>query len=176
MAAKKTPAKKAPRSRVRTTPEAAAPPPAAPQRDFLVIYEEEDEGLPGDDHLVLDIESPQAPARGELDVQQRLDLELSNTTNRMGTTGFVLSCIGGVLGLGLIIFFLSTYPGHWYDDGGNYVKGGPIKPTILWGATSLIVLIVGTVLTHYGRRIQARGNLSQVRIVEKASHQRAQIR
>ncbi|MHB8634472.1 MAG: hypothetical protein ACYDBQ_11010 [Thermoplasmatota archaeon] len=155
---------------------ARAPEPA-PQRDFLVIYEEDDEGLPGDDHLVLDIESPQQAARGELDVQQRLDLELSNKTNRMGTTGFAVSCLGGLLGAGLLLFFLVSYPGQWYNAStGAISRAGPLKPTVVVGAITLIMLIVGTLLTHYGRRIQARGNLSQVRIVEKAATSHARMR
>lgn len=184
MAAARTKKAATPRAR-KTSAKASTPrqstapvaPPPAPERDFLVIYEEDDEGLPGDDHLVLDIESPQSPSRGELDVKQRLDLELSNTTSQKGTMGFILTCIGAVLGLGLIAFFLASYPDQWYNQAnGALVRGGPIKPTLLVGIVTILVLLVGTILTHYGRRIQARGNLSQVRIVEKTSQNKAQLR
>jgi hypothetical protein len=157
--------------------EVAAPMPARDERDFLVIYEEEtDDGLPGDDHLILDIEAPKNPARGELDVQQRLDLSLTNSVSRTGSIGFVLSCVGALSGAALLVFFMASYPSQWYNEAGYLNPAGPFKATIAAGTASIGLLIAGTMMTHYGRRIQARGNLSQVRIVEKAAHSKTSMR
>ena len=141
------------------------------QRDYLVIYEEPDEdGLPSDDSLVLDIEASRAPTLGELDVEQDLDLELTNKTNWFGTLGFAVALLGGLLGAVLMAFFASYYPVDWY--------GAPpqrIRTMILLSVLALAFMITGTILTHYGRRIQARGNLSAVRIVEKLPQNRARL-
>lgn len=149
-------------------PRAATPPVAVPaaDRDYLVIYEETDpDGLPADDVLVLDIESTSKP-RGEMDVQQKLDIGLTNTTSRAGTAGFIITVLGSVLGAGVLIFFASLYPDQWYSGGPGVVR------TIIGLATlALILLVVGTILTHYGRRIKARGELKDVRIVEKEAQQ-----
>lgn len=150
--------------------------PAAPERDFLVIYEEDDDdGLPTDDHLILDVESPKTTTRGKLDVQQKLDLELSNTTNRMGTIGFVLSVVGAFLGFVILIGFALTFPDQWYDDSGATNATTAVRLTTISSVFTLILLIVGTIMTNYGRRIQARGNLTQVRIIEKSAHAKARI-
>ncbi|MFO1534343.1 MAG: hypothetical protein ABR586_01625, partial [Thermoplasmatota archaeon] len=85
-AAPKAPRKPASIQRVTRSPTLS--PVAADERDYLVIYEEPDPyGLPSDDVLVLDIDA-RTPRRGEVDVQQKLDLELTNSTSRLGTAGF----------------------------------------------------------------------------------------
>ncbi len=147
-------------------PSAAPPPVADPDRDYLVIYEETDpDGLPADDTLVLDIESA-SNQRGEMDVQQKLDIGLTNTTSRAGTAGFIITTIGSLLGIGLLIYFATIYPDQWYGGGASVVR------STIGGATlALVLLVVGTILTHYGRRIKARGELKDVRIVEKESQQ-----
>src|SRR5690349_654833 len=61
--------------------------PTGEQHDYLVVYEEPDPyGLPADDALVLDIDAVM-PKRGAVDVQQKLALELTNTTSRLGSFG-----------------------------------------------------------------------------------------
>jgi len=147
----------------------APPPPPAPERDYLVIYEEPDPyGLPADDTLVLDIEQGNQ-ARPEVDVRQKVAVELTNTTSRLGTFGFALCSVGAALGAILAIAFAVIFPQDWYghDDVNRTV--------ILLSGLSLVLMIVGTVLTHYGRRIQARGRLSDVRIVEKAPQSTARL-
>ncbi len=145
-------------------------------RDYLVIYEETDpDGLPTDDGLVLDIESGKSPNLGELDVEQNVSLELSNTRNRVGTAGFSLACLGSALGVGLMGAFAWSYPGDWYSVSGRVAQSGLVQNLILLSILCLLLLVAGTVLTHYGRRIQARGNLSRVRIVEKTPHARARF-
>lgn len=150
---------------------AASPqaPPSANERDYLVIFEEPDPyGLPADDTLVLDIEQPDR-SRPEVDVQQKVAIELTNTTSRMGTTGFAVTVLGGVLGIGLMGWFASVYPT------GLVGHNGVMRAMILLSVASLILMIAGTMLTHYGRRIQARGRLSDVRIVEKSSQSKASL-
>jgi hypothetical protein len=159
---------RAPASIQRVQRAAKAPPPPADERDYLVIYEEPDPfGLPSDDVLVLDIDA-RTPKRGEVDVQQKLDLELTNTTSRLGTAGFATTMAGCLLGVVLMVMFAFIYPDDWYSGSATTVR-----TMILLSVLTIAMMIAGTVLTHYGRRIQARSKLSDVRIIEKASQNRA---
>jgi len=145
------------------------PPPAAiadNDRDYLVIYEEADpDGLPADDVLVLDIES-QSNQRGEMDVQQKVDIGLTNTTSRAGTAGFIINVIGSLLGVGVLIAFAMLYPDQWYRG------GGAVRSIISLATLTIILLVAGTILVYYGRRIKVRGELKDVRIVEKEPQQK----
>ena len=157
-----------PRARRPATP---APPPPQ-ERDYLVIFEEPDPyGLPADDTLVLDIEQPQTRAFPEVDVQQKVAIELTNTTSRLGTIGFALAIAGGVVALILMVAFAMLYP-HGLVGGANT---GAMRAMILASVLVLVLLVAGTMLTHYGRRIKARGKLSDVRIVEKMPESRASL-
>lgn len=152
----------------RVTRAPAAAPVAADERDYLVIYEEPDPyGLPSDDVLVLDIDA-RTPRRGEVDVQQKLDLELTNTTSRLGTAGFATAMLGCLLGVVLMVAFAIIYPQDWYSG-----SAATVRTMILLSVATIALMIVGTVLTHYGRRIQASSRLSDVRIIEKQSQSRA---
>ncbi|MFO1534239.1 MAG: hypothetical protein ABR586_01095, partial [Thermoplasmatota archaeon] len=165
-AAPKAPRKPASIQRVTRSPTPAAV--AADERDYLVIYEEPDPyGLPSDDVLVLDIDA-RTPRRGEVDVQQKLDLELTNSTSRLGTAGFATTMLGCLLGVVLMVAFAILYPQDWYTG-----SPGTVRAMILLSVATIALMIVGTVLTHYGRRIQASSRLSDVRIIEKASQSRA---
>jgi hypothetical protein len=145
----------------------AAPKPAEEQRDFLVVYEEPDPyGLPSEDALILDIEANIAK-RGQVDVQQKLDLELTNTTSRLGTFGFVTACVGALLAVLVLITYAIIYPGQWYDANGLTLASTLVKSVLTLGILAVVLMVGGTVLTHYGRRIQARGALSDVRLVER---------
>lgn len=147
----------------------AAVPASDPERDYLVIFEEADtDGLPTDDTLVLDIESPAQKQRGEMDVQQKLDIGLTNTTSRLGTAGFVVTILGTALAAVLMVWFAMVYPGQWYDSKGA-VNTGLVRSVALLAVIAVLMLVVGTIMTHYGRRIKARGELRDVRIVEKES-------
>lgn len=171
-AAKSTPtATKAPRKPASIKRVTRSPVPAqvaADERDYLVIYEEPDPyGLPSDDVLVLDIDA-RTPKRGEVDVQQKLDLELTNSTSRLGTAGFATTMLGCLLGVVLMVAFAVIYPQDWYTG-----SPGTVRAMILLSVATIALMIVGTVLTHYGRRIQASSRLSDVRIIEKQSQSRA---
>lgn len=164
------------------TPRAARAPrgpavaPPEPERDYLVIFDEpDDSGLPSDDSLVLDVDTGPASPRGELDVQQKLDLDLRNDRTRWGTLGFVVCLIGAALGIGLLAAFAVNYPGDYYRENLS-INPEPIPTMLALAVVSLVLLIVGTIITHYGRRIQARANLTSVRIVEKASSSHATFR
>ena len=140
-----------------------------PQRDYLVIYEEPDaDGMPHDDALLLDIDAGQPVSLGEVDLEQKLDLELSNNTNAMGTVGFVLAIVGAVIAVTACIMFAVAYPDPWYTTSGRLSDTGLIPGTLIVGVLGALTMLAGVMLTHYGRRIQARGNLSRMRIVEKS--------
>jgi hypothetical protein len=146
------------------------------ERDYLVVYEEPDtDGLPTEDNLLLDIDAGQPVSLGEVNLEQKLDLELSNNTNWVGRLGFVLAIVGAIIGFSVLIFFGTTYPERWYDDQGNPAEGSILPGTALVGVIAVLMQLAGVVLTHYGRRIQARGNLSRMRIVEKAFQPRVAL-
>lgn len=147
-----------------------------PQRDYLVIYEEPDpDGLSHDDSLLLDIDAGQPVSLGEVDLEQKLDLELSNNTNAMGTVGFVLACLGALIALVACIMFAVSYPDPWYTTSGRLSDTPLIPGTLIVGVLGALTMLAGVILTHYGRRIQARGNLSRMRIVEKSFQPRVAL-
>lgn len=140
-----------------------------PQRDYLVIYEEPDsDGLPRDDGLLLDIDAGQPVSLGEVDLEQKLDLELSNNTNAMGTIGFVTAIVGALIAIIACIIFAVSYPDPWYTSDGRLSGTRMVSATLIVGVLGALTMLAGVVMTHYGRRIQARGNLSRMRIVEKS--------
>ncbi|MEA3136996.1 MAG: hypothetical protein QOJ26_1879 [Thermoplasmata archaeon] len=140
-----------------------------PQRDYLVIYEEPDpDGLSHDDSLLLDIDAGQPVSLGEVDLEQKLDLELSNNTNATGTVGFALACLGALVAIIACIMFAVSYPDPWYTTSGRLSGTKMIPGTLIVGVLGALTMLAGVILTHYGRRIQARGNLSRMRIVEKS--------
>ncbi len=146
------------------------------ERDYLVVYEEPDpDGMPTEDGLVLDVDAGQPVSLGEVNLEQKLDLELSNNTNWVGRLGFVLAIVGAIVGFCVLVFFGMTYPEKWYDEGGNPADGSILPGTALIGVVAVLMQLAGVVLTHYGRRIQARGNLSRMRIVEKAFQPRVAL-
>lgn len=147
-----------------------------PQRDYLVVYEEPDpDGMHPDDALLLDIDAGQPVSLGEVDLEQKLDLELSNNTNRTGTVGFVLAIVGAVIALIACVIFAVAYPDPWYTTSGSVSGSGLIPGTVLVGIIGALTMLAGVILTHYGRRIQARGNLSRMRIVEKSFQPRVAL-
>lgn len=146
------------------------------ERDYLVVFEEPDpDGMPAEDGLVLDIDAGQPVSLGEVNLEQKLDLELSNNTNWVGRLGFVLAILGAIIAGGVLVFFGTTYPERWYDASGNPAEGSILPGTALVAVIGLLMQLAGVVLTHYGRRIQARGNLSRMRIVEKAFQPRVAL-
>jgi uncharacterized membrane protein YeaQ/YmgE (transglycosylase-associated protein family) len=147
-----------------------------PERDYLVVYEEPDpDGMPADDALLLDIDAGQPVSLGEVDLEQKLDLELTNNTNRLGTVGFVLSILGAVIALVACALFAYAYPDPWYTPSGRVSDSNLIPATVLVGIAGALAMLAGVILTHYGRRIQARGNLSRMRIVEKSFQPRVAL-
>jgi uncharacterized membrane protein len=149
---------------------------SAGQRDYLVIYEEPDpDGLPADDALLLDIDAGQPVSLGEVDLEQKLDLELSNNTNSTGTVGFGLAILGALVAVVACIMFAVSYPDPWYTTSGALSGTGMIPATLIVGVLGALTMLVGVILTHYGRRIQARGNLSRMRIVEKSFQPRVAL-
>jgi hypothetical protein len=147
-----------------------------PERDYLVIYEEPDpDGMSHDDSLLLDIDAGQPVSLGEVDLEQKLDLELSNNTNAMGTIGFVLACLGALIAVVACIMFAVSYPDPWYTPSGRLSDTRLIPGTLIVGVLGALTMLAGVMLTHYGRRIQARGNLSRMRIVEKSFQPRVAL-
>lgn len=146
------------------------------ERDYLVIYEEPDPyGLPTDETLILGIQEKRRRLP-QVDVRHRVDLHLSNTTNKLGTIGFIVTVLGAVLGVVAILVFATSYPDQWYDDERQLQVSNLAQILTPLGAVATLTMIVGALMTHYGKRIEARGNLAAVRIIEKSPHNRIQIK
>lgn len=146
------------------------------ERDYLVVYEEPDpDGMPTEDGLLLDIDAGQAVSLGEVNLEQKLDLELNNNATWVGRLGFGLAVLGALFGVGTCIWFWTIYPQEWYLDNGAVSGSWKVPATALFAVGSFLLMLAGVVLTHYGRRIQARGNLSRMRIVEKAFQPRVAL-
>src|SRR5688572_21753005 len=113
-----------------------------PQRDYLVIYEEPDpDGMSHDDSLLLDIDAGQPVSLGEVDLEQKLDLELSNNANAMGTIGFVLACIGALVAVIACIMFAVSYPDPWYTTSGRLSGTNLIPGTLIVGVLGALTML-----------------------------------
>lgn len=146
------------------------------ERDYLVVYEEPDpDGMAMEDPLVLDIDAGSPVTLGEVNLEQKLDLELNNNTTWVGKLGFILAVIGAVFAIGTCLWFWAVYPEEWYVPDGSVSGSWKVPATALFAVLSFLMMLAGVILTHYGRRIQARGNLSRMRIVEKAFQPRVAL-
>lgn len=146
------------------------------ERDYLVVFEEPDpDGLPVEDGLVLDIDAGNPVSLGEVSLEQKLDLELNNNTTWVGKLGFIVAVLGSLFGVATCVWFMVIYPSQWYLPDGSVSGSWKIPATALLAVGAFLMMLAGVVMTHYGRRIQARGNLSRMRIVEKAFQPRVAL-
>lgn len=146
------------------------------ERDYLVVYEEPDpDGMAMEDGVVLDIDAGSPVSLGEVNLEQKLDLELNNNTTWVGKLGFILAVVGAVFAIATCIWFWVVYPEQWYVANGEVSGDWKVPATALFAVISFLLMLAGVILTHYGRRIQARGNLSRMRIVEKAFQPRVAL-
>ncbi len=146
------------------------------ERDYLVVYEEPDpDGMAMEDGVVLDIDAGSPVSLGEVNLEQKLDLELNNNTTWVGRLGFILAVVGAAFATATCIWFWVVYPEQWYVANGEVSGDWKVPATALFAVSSFLLMLAGVILTHYGRRIQARGNLSRMRIVEKAFQPRVAL-
>lgn len=131
--------------------------------DFLVIYEDDADGP--DEPFVLDMHRKAAP-RGEVEIDHDIRLGVTNTSSRVGTTGFTITIVGALVALGFMIAFGLGYPDNWFGAGDVPKEGGFVTAVMATALVGFVLMFAGTVLTHYGRRIRATGSLENIRVVQ----------
>jgi len=142
-------------------------------RDFLVIYEEDDDGSANDAGFVVDVTTPRSRPVAGLEVTEAIQVDLSNTRSVLGTAGMITCAVGAILGGVSVAMFISQYPSAWDSAGGVFSSLNTVRTMTGSGLLGLIAMVAGTVMTHYGRRIRAVGHLKTVHIVEKAPSSQA---
>jgi MFS family permease len=136
-----------------------------PEQEYLVFVEEDDEGY-NDDRLVLHVGAKGRTRHlSDLEIQPEIEVEVLNRGSNLATIGLACTFFGALAGLAAIVVFAMYYPDGWRLDDGSYAAAPWF--TALLGSLAALVLLVGAVLTPIGRRIEARGILRRVRVVEK---------
>lgn len=147
------------------------------QEEFLVIYEEDrtdDQGDLEGDALVLDIRRLKRALHTEIDIETGVSVELSNTSSAMGLIGVIVSFVGAVLGLAATVYFALRYPEAWFVN--DEVAGEAVRRlTAILAMAGGLLLILGLVLTIYGRRVTAQGRVDDAHIVEKSAHAHTEL-
>jgi len=137
------------------------------EQDFLVFYEDEDDG--SDDALVVDIHSVQKRLQAELDLEADIEVGLENRSARSGAVGLWLTVAGSVLGIVGLALFLLNYPDSWYD--GTVAARTTVQVAAMaLGVVSFLLMVPGVLLTIFGRRILVSGRLQEIHVVEKNLH------
>lgn len=139
------------------------------EREYLVFVEEEDDGTPAEDRIVLTLDGAEARPTRELEVHPEIDLRIENAGGATARLGLALSIVGTVLSLVGVVVFSLTYPQRWFDARGSLLHADPLlRTTAALSAVGGILLVAGALLTFYGRRVQARAELVSLRVVERA--------
>lgn len=142
--------------------------------DYIVIYEDDStEDIP--DEIVLDVRRLRKALLTQVDIETGVDLYIDNTSSRVGLVGLLVSIVGAVTGLVATYLFASTYPGDWFDGGA--VAGQGIRQwTAILAVASGLLLVAGTALTAYGRRVTAFGQLRGFHLVKRTPHAKTDLR
>lgn len=143
------------------------------ENEYLVFVEEDDDGTVEEDRLVLAV--ARQHALGEIQVHPEIEVDLRSTATPTSTGGLASSLFGALLGLTALGMFIATYPQRWYDGGRLLVEDPLIWFNAVFAVAGGMFLIIGTVLTHYGQRLQASGHLRRLRIVEQATGRSANL-
>jgi hypothetical protein len=147
--------------------------------DFLVIYEEEDGGGPdaddSDDEIVLDIRTLRQAFRHHLDVETGVLVKLHNSSSAGGFLGLILTIIGAIVAIAAVAVFASTYPQDWFK-GAELAGYGLRRGTATMATVGGLLMIAGTILTAFGRRVTAHAFIDDAHIVEKSPHARPEMR
>lgn len=141
---------------------------------FLVLYEEDEpEDAAGpEDELVLDLRFFRRALRQHVDIETSARIELDNTSSRLGLIGLLLSIVGAVISAAAILLYATTYPERWFDAADKVSGDGLRTTTALLAMLGGLLLIGGTALTAYGRRVLASGRLEGAHVVAKRPHSR----
>lgn len=140
--------------------------------DFLVVYEEDDDGTPVRDTVLL----PRAARTGDgrapagatgLELEQDLQVELQNRSGGLAHAGLAASIVGAILALAALGTFAAVFPQSWYGADGLVRGGGLVRGVLVAALVGFLLLLAGAVTTVYGRRIQATGRLERLRVLQR---------
>lgn len=144
-----------------------------PEQDYIVVYEEdvEEGALEEQDRLVLDVASQVGALQGSVDVETDVGVESVDEPNYLGTIGLLVTLAGLVFALAAVFYFSSAYPDAWYGKGG-VLDIGAQRGVLILAVLGSILLLVGNVLTYYGRSTSVRAVLHSFALVERISRGR----
>lgn len=145
-------------------------------QDYLVILEEDGEGDQIEDEIVLDVRRMRKQLLTHVDVETAVELEVDNTSSGTGLLGLILSILGALTGLLAVFLFATTYPGDWFDAAGAIAGASVRQATAFTAIVGGLLLVAGTALTAYGRRITAQGRLRGFHLVKKTPHAKTELR
>ncbi len=140
------------------------------EQDYLVIYEEEvdDDSVAEQDRVVLDVASRVGALQGSVDVETDVGVESVDEPNHWGTIGLIVTLAGLIFALAAVFYFSAAYPDAWYGKGG-ILDIGAQRGVLILAVLGSTLLIIGNLLTYYGRATNVRTVLHSFALVERIS-------
>ncbi|MGB0652581.1 MAG: hypothetical protein ACPGQL_05225 [Thermoplasmatota archaeon] len=145
------------------------------ERDYLILYEEPDEGEV-EDRLTVNVEASAADLQGSVDVQTDFGVESVEKANALGLIGLIVAVVGAVMGIAAVIWFGVAYPDAWYGDDGTPPETGVQRSIAVLASLSFIVLMAGNLMTYYGRTTKSDAVLNQFALVEHVPKSQLRLR
>ena len=135
------------------------------QREFIVVYEEDDLGDTEEDTLVLNVDVEQ-PEQTRYRVDADFGAVVTNEASAWALVGLIVTLLGGLLAIITAIFFMINYPAEWWGDStdsfGEELDSSIPKTVGALALVSGLLLVGGNLLVGFGRNLRARGVLHSV--------------
>ena len=139
-----------------------------------LVFVEEDETEAEEDRLVFQLGRTPVRALGDLEIHPDIEVELVNASSRMATAGLATGLFGSLVGLAALVTFAVSFPGDWFNAAGNLQYEAPVVWfTALFAVVAGGALVLGAVLTYYGRRLQARGRVRGIQVTQRTPDEHA---
>lgn len=136
-------------------------------QEFLVFVEEDEDGFE-EDRLVLDVGRRAPPRLPELVVRPEIEVDLVNRSSRIATVGLASGVFGALVGLAALVAFAVTFPQEWFTPQGALRRDAAVMWfTTLFAVVGGAALVVGAVLTYYGRRLAAEGRIRELHVMQR---------
>lgn len=95
----------------------------------------------------------------------RVAVGITNTASKMGLVGFIVSCIAMLITLAGVIMYAIWYPYHWWE---NAADNWRLPLTAAFLGFGVMAQIIGFLLSTYGRRILAQGQLVSLNVQQES--------